>query len=107
MAQDATPPVADQADDLQARLDALDPDTRDNLARALSVLELRADLLTPDQARAILGAKNSNEAFGQRMSQRLIELAIDPPSFVANADASAMPRYSRMPRHFRRIRPTR
>lgn len=87
-AQDATPPLADRADaDIQARLDALDPDTRDNLARALWSLELRADLLTPEQANAILEAKNSNEAFGQRMSQRLIELAIDPPSFVANADA--------------------
>jgi hypothetical protein len=82
-AQEATEAEADRdLVEAQARLDALDADTRDSLARALWPTDLRAEDLTAAQLNAIFSAKNSNEAFGQRMDIHLIELAVSPPSFV-------------------------
>jgi predicted secreted hydrolase len=86
VAQDATPPGTNQVlAEAQDRLDALDADTRDSLARALWATELRAEDLTEGQLGAVLSEKNSNEAFGQRMGIHLIELAVSPPSFVPDA----------------------
>ena len=82
-AQDATPAATPLSiADAQAQLDALDPDTRDSLARALWLPELRADALSPELLASILAAKNSNEAFGLRMGARLLELIATPISFV-------------------------
>ncbi len=84
-AQDEAPTVSALAD-AQARLDALDPDTRDSLARALWSLELDAADFSPDQLAAVLSTKNSNEAFGQRMEVWLLQLAFSPTSFVPSAE---------------------
>jgi predicted secreted hydrolase len=82
-AQDATPAAAPLSKaGAQAQLDALDPDTRDSLARALWLPELRTDDLSPELLSTILAAKNSNEAFGLRMGSRLLELINTPISFV-------------------------
>lgn len=82
-AQAATPAaVTLSAAEAQARLDALDPDTRDSLARALWLPELRADDLSPDLLASILAEKNSNEAFGLRMGTRLLDLINTPISFL-------------------------
>ena len=81
-AQDATPPPEALDADAQALLSALDPDTRDSLARALWSTELRAADLSPEVLASLLDAKNSNAAFGHRMQMRLLDLAIWPPSFV-------------------------
>lgn len=78
-AQDATPPANAEA---QALLDALDPDTRDSLARALWNHELRAKDLSAETLAGILDAKNGNQAFGQRMQVRLLELMATPVSFL-------------------------
>ena len=78
-AQDATPGA--MAED-QARLDALDADTRDSLARALWSTELRAEELTPELLSSVLDPKNSNDAFGLRMGVRLLDLMASPVSFL-------------------------
>ncbi len=77
-AQDATPAAARA----QAALDALDADTRDAIARALWQNELRAEDVPADVLTQVLGPKNSNEAFGQRIGARLLALIAEPTSFV-------------------------
>ena len=94
LAQDASPvasPMADAASGAQAGLDALDPDTKDAIARALwtTVDSLTLDDIPPDALAQILGPKNSNTAFGLRMGARLLELIAQPLSFVQ----SYSPRY--------------
>ncbi len=97
LAQDASPvasPMADAATGAQAGLDALDPDTKDAIAR---VLWTTSDALTvadipPDALSQILGPKNSNTAFGLRMGARLLELIAQPLSFVQ----SYSPRYEEL-----------
>lgn len=86
-AQEATAalPFSTEAD-AQAGLDALDPDTRDSLARAWWLPELRAGELPPPVLAAILHQKNSNEAFGLRMGARLLELLAAPVSFVPDGE---------------------
>jgi len=78
-AEDATPQANS---DTQALLDALDPDTRDSLARALWGHELRAEDLSPETLATILDVRNSNQAFGQRMGVRILELMAAPVSFL-------------------------
>jgi predicted secreted hydrolase len=94
LAQDATPvasPMADAATGAQAGLDALDPDTKDAIARALwtTTDALTVDDIPPDALVQILGPKNSSTAFGLRMGARLLELIAQPLSFVQ----SYSPRY--------------
>ncbi len=87
LAQDGSPvasPMADAATGAQAGLDALDPDTKDAIARALWTT---SDALTvadipPDALSQILGPKNSTTSFGLRMGARLLELIAQPDSFV-------------------------
>jgi predicted secreted hydrolase len=78
-APSAIPPV--QADP-QTLLDALDPDTRDSIARALWTDELRADDLEPEILTKLNDPKNSNAAFGTRTGIRILELINDPTSYV-------------------------
>lgn len=87
-AQDATP-VADAT--AQAGLDALDPDTKDAIARALwtTTSDLTVADVPPAALEHILGPKNTNAAFGVRMGARLLELIAQPLSFVQ----SYAPRY--------------
>lgn len=77
-AQNATP----TAEGAQAGLDALDADTRDAIARALWQTELRAEDVPADVLTQVLGPKNSNEAFGQRIGAHLLTLIAAPTSFV-------------------------
>jgi predicted secreted hydrolase len=87
LAQDATPvvvasPGADPMAAAQAAFDALDPETRDSIARALWTTDLTVDQIPPDALAQIIGPKNSNTAFGLRMGARLLELISQPISFV-------------------------
>lgn len=88
-AQEATPAASSAISEAQAALDALDPDTRDSIARALWQTELRAEDLEPDILAKILDPKNSNEAFGLRNGAHLLSLIAEPTSFVQ----SYAPRY--------------
>jgi predicted secreted hydrolase len=76
--------MSDAAAGAQAGLDALDPDTKDAIARVLwtTVDALTVDDIPPDALAQILGPKNSNTAFGLRMGARLLELIAQPISFV-------------------------
>jgi hypothetical protein len=97
LAQDASPvasPIAGSPAAGQAGLDALDPDTKDAIAR---VPWTTADALTvedvpPDALVQILGPKNSNEAFGLRIGARLLELVAQPLSFLP----SSAPRFEKL-----------
>jgi predicted secreted hydrolase len=94
LAQDASPvasPGADAEAAAQAAFDALDPDTRDAIARALwtTVSDLTVADIPPEALGQIIGPKNSNAAFGLRMGARLLELIAQPVSFVQ----SYSPRY--------------
>ncbi len=83
LAQDATPVAGPVALGVaQAALDALDPDTKDSIARAIWKTELKAEDLDPEILAKILDPKNSNEAFGARLGARLLELIAEPTSFV-------------------------
>ena len=77
-AQQATPTI----EGAQAGLDALDPDTRQAIARALWQDELRAEDVPADVLAQVLGSKNTSEAFGQRISAHLLGLIAEPTSFV-------------------------
>ncbi|HET9661409.1 MAG TPA: lipocalin-like domain-containing protein [Thermomicrobiales bacterium] len=89
LAQDATPsappvasPGADPMAAAQAAFDALDPETRDSIARALWTTDITVDQIPADALAQIIGPKNSNTAFGLRMGARLLELIAQPLSFV-------------------------
>src|SRR5262245_10646145 len=66
----------------QARLDALDADTRDCIAQALWMRELCADALPEDVLERVLSYKNSSHAFGERMAYRLEAMLERPDSFT-------------------------
>jgi predicted secreted hydrolase len=97
LAQEASPvasPMADAAAGAQAGLDALDPDTKDAIARVLwtTVDALTVEDVPPDALAQILGPKNSNTAFGLRMGARLLELIAQPISFLP----SSAPRFEKL-----------
>src|SRR6478735_447277 len=90
LAQDATPgavasPGADPMAAAQAAFDALDPETREAIARALWTNDITVDQIPADALAQIIGPKNSNTAFGIRMGARLLELVSQPISFVQSS----------------------
>ena len=90
LAQDATPgavasPGADPMAAAQAAFDALDPETRQAIARALWTNDITVDQIPADALAQIIGPKNSNTAFGIRMGARLLELVSQPISFVQSS----------------------
>lgn len=87
LAEDATP-AADLAT-AQAAFDALDAETKDAVSRALWTTNITVDQIPPDALAQIIGLKNSNTAFGARMSARILQLIAQPSSFVQ----SYQPRY--------------
>lgn len=80
-AQDATP-TALVMPDARVAFDALDPETKDAISRALWTTNITPDQIPPDLLEQIIGPKNSNEGFGLRMGARILELLAQPDSFV-------------------------
>lgn len=66
----------------QAGLDHLDQETKQNIARALWLPELKASELPEDLLTHLSSEKNSSKAFGQRMQVRLKELLSHRDSFT-------------------------
>jgi predicted secreted hydrolase len=81
-AQEASPVAGDALVQAQEALDALDPETRESIARALWQTELKAADLDPEVLAKILDPKNSNQAFGYRLGAHLLSLIAEPSSFV-------------------------
>lgn len=95
LAQDASPVASPGADPMaaaQAAFDALDPETKDAVSRALWTTNITADQIPPDILAQVIGPKNSNAAFGMRMGARILELLAQPTSFVQ----SYGPRYEKL-----------
>ncbi|MGH2548806.1 MAG: lipocalin-like domain-containing protein, partial [Thermomicrobiales bacterium] len=82
LAQEASPVAGTVPAGAQDVLDALDDDTRDSIARALWLTELRAEDIAPDILSKIIDPKNSNQAFGLRSGAHLLALIAEPSSFV-------------------------
>jgi predicted secreted hydrolase len=61
---------------------ALDPDTRDSIAQALWLRELRADALPSDVLGRLISPKNQNAAFAERLRYRLTYMLEHPDSFT-------------------------
>lgn len=80
-AQEATAETG-AASAADTRLNALDADTRDSVARAIWLTKVNAGDLSETQLAKLLSPENSNHAFGERMRARLLELVADEPSFV-------------------------
>lgn len=76
------PAARSQLDDAQAVIDAMDPETRQGIARALWTTELVADDLPADTLAAIIDPKNSNAAFGERFRTYVSSLLAEPDSFT-------------------------
>ncbi len=90
-AQEGTP-SAEAVSDAQAAFDALDPETKDAVSRALWTTNITADQIPAEVLEQIIGPKNSNAAFGARVGARILELIAEPASFVQ----SYAPRYERL-----------
>lgn len=71
----------------QDRLDALGDDTKDAIAQALRLPELKADLVPPEHLATLISAKNSNAAGAERLRAHIQDLLDHPESFT--------PRYER------------
>ena len=82
MAQTEATPAASPASALVVGADGLDARTKDYLAQALWLDEWDEAALTEEQRAAIHSEKNSNAAFGERMTARLRALVDDPESFT-------------------------
>jgi predicted secreted hydrolase len=80
--QSATPRSASSPATAQDGLDALDPETRDSIARSIWQTELRSEDISADILQKILDPKNSKEAFGARTAAHLLTLIAEPSSFV-------------------------
>ena len=60
----------------------IDPETKENIARALWLNEYDPGLIPPEIMEKINDTKNSNPAFGKRMQGRLEDLLNNPESFT-------------------------
>ncbi|HEV2643561.1 MAG TPA: hypothetical protein VGT98_12675, partial [Candidatus Elarobacter sp.] len=67
---------------VSATLSTLDAATKDSVARALWMTEFDPAALPPDVAAALASDKNSADAFGARMRDRLQYMLDTKPSFV-------------------------
>jgi len=95
LAQEASPVASPGTDPIaaaRAAFDALDPETKDAVSRALWTTNITADQIPPDILAQVIGPKNSNAAFGARIGARILELLAQPTSFVQ----SYAPRYEKL-----------
>ncbi|PKL61302.1 MAG: ATP-binding protein [Methanomicrobiales archaeon HGW-Methanomicrobiales-2] len=60
----------------------LDPDTKENIARALWMSEYTPESIPPDVMNRLGDAKNNRTAFGERMRRRLADLLANPERFT-------------------------
>ena len=77
----ATPAATPQATPL-AGLDALDAETKDNVAQALWLPEWDEAAIPDEISQQLASAKNSNAAYGERMAARLHALIDEPETFT-------------------------
>ncbi|MGI8406065.1 MAG: lipocalin-like domain-containing protein [Thermomicrobiales bacterium] len=67
---------------VEVGLDALDDETKDNIAQALWLPEWDEAAIADDILQQLTSAKNSNKAYGERMTARLRALIDDPETFT-------------------------
>lgn len=65
-------------------LNHLDEKTKDNIAKALWLPDLKADELPKEILDRLISDRNNNKSFGQRMQYRLKEMLDHPESFTPN-----------------------